>query len=362
MIPEKEKINSMQLSLFIISLFLGVDLLKLPYDLITSANQDALIGLIIGAIYPVTILYLMSIVIKYCGDRTLVKLNKDFFGNKFGNTLNILFSIQFILYACQILSNLMVLNKTFLSQAVIPLKMVLILSLFILYASLKGFGALIRVSTVIVISTFILILLSLMALNEGSLLNLRPMFDSSFSNIASGCLRVLYYFTTTEALLIIHPFIKSSDKHKVFKTSLKGFMIVFICSFWVVFICIYRLGIDLTKKSSWPFVLAIQNIYIPVFTNFRYIFLLLWNSKALLVIILEFFIFCQIINESFGIKNKSIYYMSFVICFILAYIFYMVPILSTIALYISPIFTLFNIILVITFIIKLKKESIKKTS
>ncbi|WP_027633106.1 GerAB/ArcD/ProY family transporter [Clostridium hydrogeniformans] len=362
MIPEKEKINSTQLTLLIFCLYLGVDSLKLPYDIVSIANQDALLCLIISLIYPVTMLYLMSVVIKYCGDRTLVKLNKDFFGNKFGNVLNLLFSLQFIIYPCQILSSLLSLNKTFLSPTIIPIKMSLILCMFILYASLKGLGALVRISTVMALSITILILLCITALNEGSILNIMPVLDASFSNIMSGCLRALYYFTTIEALLIIHPFIKSSNKHRFLKDSLRGFSLVFFFSFLVMFICIYRLGIDLIKKSSWPFILAIQNIYIPIFTNFRYIFLLFWNSKSLLVIILEIFIFCQIINESFNIKNKFIYYLSFIICFIFSYIFYSLPIMSSIILYISPIIILFNVILICIFILRLKKESIKNPS
>lgn len=357
MLSEKEKINCNEIVIFIVCSLMGVDVLSLANYVCSSAYQNAWLSIIIGSSYPFLMIFIVSKILPLCGNKTLADLNKELLGKKMGTVLNLIFSSQFIFYTIQMTSTLVFVNKIFVSLFVTPIKICLVLCIIICFTASKGFKTIIRSCIVVFISMIILMLTSTLALKDGTILNFQPILGSGFKPIFHGTLKTFYYYTTLEFLLMIHPYVKENKKKRLSKCAFIGISVSVLIYLWVVFINIYKLGIGLIDKTTWPFIFTIQSINVPIFNNFRYIFLLLWNPSALMTIIIDLFIFIEVIGKTFNIKSNKIYPLLFPLFFILSYVFYLLPISSIVLDIISPVFVIFNFINFILVLILLKRKN-----
>ncbi|SFB42739.1 GerAB/ArcD/ProY family transporter [Clostridium frigidicarnis] len=357
MLSEKEKINCNEIVIFIVCSLMGVDVLNLANYICSSAYQDAWMSIIIGSAYPFLMIFIVSKILPLCGHKTIVDLNKELLGNKIGIVLNLIFSSQFIFYTVQMTSTLVFINKVFVALFVSPIKICLVLCIIICFTASKGFKTIMRSCIVVFISMIILLLTSTLALRDGTLLNFQPVLSSGFKPIFNGALKTSYYYTTLEFLLMIHPYVKENKKKQLPKYAFIGISVSVLIYLWIIFVNIYKLGIGLIAKTTWPFIFTIQSINVPIFNNFRYIFLLLWNPSALMTIIIDLFIFVEIISKTFNIKSIKIYPLLFPLFFMLSYVFYLLPIASIVLEFITPAFVIFNFINFTLVLILLKRKN-----
>lgn len=357
MLSEKEKINGNEIIIFILSSLIGVDTLALANQIGTAAYQDAWLCIIIASIYPLFLIFIISKILPLCEDKTIVDLNKELFGNKFGSLLNVIFSFQFLFYTVHLTSKLVFVNKTFISLFINPIKICLVLCILIAFTASRGFKTIIRSCIIIFIFLLLLLVISSLSLKYGTILNFKPILGSGFKSILVGTLKSTYYYTPLEFLLVINPYVKQDSKNFIAKNSFIAIFFSVLIYLWIIFVNIYKLGIGLVLKAPWSFVFAVQNINVPIFNSFRYVFLLLWNPNAIITIVINLFIFCEIISKTFNINPKILYYILFPLLYIFSYILFLSPISPIVLQFIAPMFIILNLINFITVLFLLKRKN-----
>lgn len=303
----KEKNNLLSSSEFTFSLvgiIVGVAIFSLPNGAVELSKQDAWISAIIGAIYPLYLVIIGGYICKKKPDDSILVLSRQHFGNFFGNILNILFMIHFAYFVVSVTSTLVNVLQVYAVSFIAP-KKVLFFTIFIsAYAASKGLKVLGKINVYFFYLTILLVLSSLNALKDGSILNIQPVFGSGVQSIFKGVKETVYSYASMEFLFIIYPYAK--DKRKILSSGLKASIWVMLIYVWTVFITIYYMGVDIVPKSFWSFITVSESIQIPIINNFRFIFMALWTSVAFKTIANDYFAISYILNDITGLDRKKL--------------------------------------------------------
>lgn len=338
--------NSRQLSFFLVGSLIGVEILRISNSVVAIAGQDGWIATLLGSIYPLTIVLVCSYIIKKQPDKNLMDICEEYFGSIIGKILPLIFTIQFVAYVPEIIKDIVHVNSLYISPYITNNKMAIILIVVCSITASMGMKYIIPLNSIFVVSMLFLLLFSLMALKAGNYLNLLPVFEADTSKILSATYKTTYSYTTLELLLVIPKFIDKSVKIK--KASVIGVIICTAMYVWTVFISIYYLGIEVINKTVWAFVFVNDSIKVTIVTNFRLVFMVLWQGIAITTIVDEYFIVCYIISYIF--KKIPIKKLSFILApiFFLLYIIFSKLTLETLFDVLVPIFVAYNILLICT--------------
>ncbi len=353
---DKNLLTSKEVTFLLVGLMTGMGILSLPNDVVKTAKQDGWISAIIGSIYPIYIIFLSSFIIKRFPNENLLSLSRKKFGNFFGNILNILFGLQFIIYATSVAAGFNNILRAYIVSFLSPFKIYIIVFLLAAYTSRKGLKTLGKVNNVVFYITILILLISLQAIKVGSIINIKPIFGSGFINIIKASKDTAFEYATVETLLLIHPFVK--DKTKIEKSALKAVGITAVIYAWAVFITIFYLSSDIIPKNMWSFLAVADSIKAPIINNFKYVFMFLWMQVIYKTISNEYYLFTFIFNDITKFDRKKMCIFSYPI-FIYLSLMYKNEILRRKFLnFIIPKVTIFNIafVSVIAFLIFLKKD------
>ncbi|EJO5346364.1 GerAB/ArcD/ProY family transporter [Clostridium botulinum] len=300
---DRNLLTSKEITFLLVGLLTGVGILSLPNDVSKLAKQDGWISVIIGSIYPIYIIFLCSFIIKKYPNENLLSLSKKVFGNFLGTILNILFGLQFMLYATSVASGFNNILRAYILYFLSPLKIYIVVFLLAAYSSIKGLKTLVKINHVIFYITILILLLSLQALKVGTILNIKPIFGSGFTNIIKASKNTAFEYATIEALLLIHPFVK--EKSKIKRASLRAVGIVVIMYSWAVFITTYYLSADIIPKNVWSFLAVADSVKVPLINNFKYMFMFLWMQVIYKTISNEYYLFTYIFNDITKFDRKK---------------------------------------------------------
>ncbi|GAA0180334.1 endospore germination permease [Clostridium sediminicola] len=357
----KEKNNlltSNELTFFLLSFVIGgTGIIKLPNVLVETAAQDAWICTIIALIYPVIIVLIASFIINKHPRENILCLNKKYFGRLFGNILNFIIMIQFLSLTVGIISDFIILIRTYIVGFLTPLKVGIIAVTLASYGAYKGLKVLGKVSTLISYIFILIMILSIGSLKYGSILNLQPVFGSGLSNILEATKSTAYAYYGWEALLLFYPYVQ--DTKTIKKSALKAIGICGVIYLWVVFATTFYIGIDIIPKSYWSLILVFESISIPIINNFRYIFTFVWILLSLRISANYYF------ATAFNLSNLTKIDIKKICIFIYPIILYLSIKLSNRILrkeifdFVTPIFIVFNLIsfTLIALLISLKHKS-----
>jgi len=253
------------------SAMVGIEIMYIPNSIIKFAKQDSWISCILGAVYPLYILFIANYLCKKSYKEDILILSKKCFGNIFGSILNFIFISYFLfmltsefsgyiqvfeIYATGFLKNYQMLFTT-----LIPVT-------YIVYNGIKPLG---RLNEVGFYLTIILLVIPIGILAYGTFLNLMPVFDNSISNILKGSIHTVFPFSGMEVILLIYPFLK--DNKNLLKCGLEAVAIVTFIYTWTVFATIYYLGIEISPKYLWPVLTLADSVHIPIVNSFRFVFI-----------------------------------------------------------------------------------------
>ncbi len=184
------------------AMFLGVGITQI----INSSKQNSPLVVILGSILGLCVLYLFLKLFNYEKDLNIFLKLEKLYGKVIGNILNILlvllvaFYFIYTLWSIQIYIQNKYLDKT-------PSIIILILFLIpIIYSISKDIKTISKLSLIIFIIAIFEILLSIFGLvNLIEIDNLKPFFDTTFSNILKNSLYFVSYFLTPTFMLLTVP-------------------------------------------------------------------------------------------------------------------------------------------------------------
>lgn len=286
-----------QFTLTLKAAVVGVGTLYIPNSVIKVAQQDGWMGCILGAIYPLYLLIAATIMSRKFPKDNILVLSKKCFGNILGNIFNFIFISFFLfiltselaafsyvmrIYAASFLKN----NQIYLS--------VLVPIAYIVYKGIKPLG---RLNEVLFYMTIVLVALPIATLPLSNWNNIRPVFGSGFINIIKSSKETAFFYTGTEIIFLIYPFLK--ENNKLFKCGIINIIICTSIYTWTVLVTIFYLGIETSPKFLWPVLALADSIEIPIINSFRFIFISLWALVVMKCIAAFYF------AASFGLSQLT---------------------------------------------------------
>lgn len=346
-----------QMCYLLLGIMVNEGVLSIPNAVVKFARQDGWISVIIGAIYPIYMVFIAIYISRKFPQDNILTISKKYFGNAFGNILNLLFSILFIFYLATSSTGISNFLRAYILVFLSPIQFLSIYLLIAAYTAYKDLKVLGRLSETIFYIFIFIALVPLASLNVGSLLNIRPVFGSGFTNILRGGEHSAYSYGCIEILFLIYPFI--NDRCKLKSSAIKSVLIT--CSFytWITFMTIYYLGINIIPKTIWSTVFVAENLTLPFISNFRYILLFLWILVTLKATALCYYASVFIINDTLRkVTVKELYFYTYPIFVYLSLKLGNEASRIKILYYILPIITIFSLayVSILALLIFIKKD------
>lgn len=343
-IDKSEQITSSQLFFTIIGALSAIEAFELPNILVKYAGRDSWLAIISGAVYPIYIIIIGAYIIKNRPDENILEIYKRKLGAFFGNVFNFLFLIQYIIYIGTVTATFTKISTTYTVAFLPPNKIIFLSVLVSGFAAFYGLKVVAKINELISFLTLSLVLFTIPALKSGNILNITPLFKSSLKEFYGAFKESMYYYTSIELIVLIHPYLK--NKKNAVKPALLGLTATTFIFTWVVFISIYSFGINVVSKSHYPLLMVIDTIPIPVFNNIRTIYMFLWNLVEFVVITNMYFLLVFIASNIIKIDMKKLCMFIFPLAYIAPQIFLNDHIMTFTFKYIIPFITVYNIIFV----------------
>lgn len=345
-----------QYTLILIGNIIGIGMLSLPNSVVKIAKQDGWISAAIGGIYVIYMVLIGSYMCKKHPDNNILDLSKIYFGNFLGTILNLIFTSYFIYLLTGLssgISNVLIMYITpFLTTKKILIT-ILLVPAFISYKGIKTLG---KMNEVIFYLTFIFFLVPMVALKDGNILNIMPVFSSGFKNIIKASKESLFSYFGIEILFLIYPFLK--DKKKVTSSGIKASIVAIIIYTWITFITIYYIGINIIPKFLWPVVTVSESIMVPGINSFRYISMSLWTLMIFKTISIDYFSIAYCLGEIWRkINMKTWIYILYPVLFYISGIYGTPTNRRDIIIKLGKMYAIFNLVYVtsIAILIMLKR-------
>lgn len=349
-------LTSSQFTLTLVGSMLGIGILSLPIDVTKAAKQDGWISTILGAIYPLYIIFIANYMCKKFPKQNILILSKKCFGKFLGTTLNFIFMTFFLMLATEVVSGIGNVLRIYMMRFLSNYQILLIIFLVPAFIAYKGVKTIGRINEIVFYLTCILFFIPLAALKDGSLLNVSPVFGSGLISITKGIKETAFSYSGIEIVFLIYPYLQDSTLLK--KACIKSIIITMIIYTWFVFISIYYLGIDIIPKFLWPIVTVSESIRIPIINNFRYIFIIMWSIIMFKTISNYYYAFTYSLSEiTKAATRKTFVLLMYPFAFYIS-TKYGPPTTRTASLSkIIPIYTIFNLLYltIISLILAIKK-------
>lgn len=335
---------------------LGVAILSLPNYAIKYAKQDGWISCILGAIYPMYMVFIANYMCQKCPKDNILKLSKKYLGKFLGNILNIIFISYFCFLATEIASGISNVLRIHMTSFTTNYKLLAVLFLAPAFVAYRGVKTLGRVNELFFYLTIAVFFIPVAVLKYGLLLNIRPVFGSGIINIIKSAKETAYGYCGIEILFLIYPYLQNSKSLK--KAGLKSVLIIMTIYTWVTFAVIYYLGIDIIPKFLWSTIMTSEAIKIPIITNFRYIFMTLFCFIMLKSISNHYYSLTYGLSELTSIaKRKTFVFLVYPLLFYISSKYGNPTLRRDLVNKLVPIYVTFNLIYVsvISLILYIKK-------
>ena len=357
-IEKKNLLTPNEVTFILIGIMLDVTAASLPNDVVNAAKQSGWISVLIGAIYPLYVALLAIYVSGKFPKENILALSRRYLGKTFGTILNILFLLSFFSYFPPLISSIGIITRTEVVPFLTPLKIYLVLFFIGAYAASRGIKVLGRICSITFWLVLAIIIPTISILNQGSYLNISPIFGTGVINILKGSISTAYDYSLMEIIFLIYPFINDSSKIKSSALKAVGFMAIIYT--WITFITIYYMGKDIIPKTIWSFFTVTEGVKVEIVNNFRYVFIYCWIIIAIKSVAIFYYVCAFIIEDIKKVKSKKIIYvvMTLVVIIIVKTYYGDILAMNVITKYTSPISTIYNLIYItlISSLIWIKKE------
>lgn len=262
MIPDDDKISTLQLGVFVFNVILGVGILGFPAGLAKAVENDAwVVGIVSGLINILFIFFICKLGNKY-PELGLVGTLRRLFGKVLGTILALPALAYFVIFAALAMRifaetiKLYLLNNTPLEFIILPL---MLLAVFLARSGVEPSARFFEVVTPIII--LVMLYLIIVSLPKNDYSNLRPFFTHPVSDYISGLRSGTFAFSGFEILLIMFPFLrKPKEAFKVSSITMLGITALYTI---VTILCLAKLGAKETASMIYPTVTLIKASEVP---------------------------------------------------------------------------------------------------
>lgn len=291
----KDEITYQEFTYIIIGAIFGVGILSLPNQLAEVSKQDGWISAVVGGIYPLyialTTIYISS---KFPNDDVL-SVGKKIFGKFLGSILNFLFFGHFFVNLIGITTGAMRLSIVYIVGFLTVFKISIVVIILAVYGSLLGLKVIGRLNEFMYYLKVVLMIIPLIALKDGSLLNVSPIFGSGIKNIVSASVRSVFAYAGIEVMLLYYPYL--NDKAAIKKGALKSTFVMILIYTYITFLTIYYAGPNIVVKSFFSVSLLNESINLPFINSFRFFFMYTWIMIVFKTIIDNYYSCCYILSN-----------------------------------------------------------------
>lgn len=291
MIPNDDKISSIQLGVFVYLTMLGVGIFTLPSDLVKYAKNDAWILCIVSGLLNIIFIYCMCKVGERFSNYGLVGTLRVLFGKFLGTILAVPVFLYFLFFASVEIrlfaetTKLYLLRRTPIEFVILPLLLLAVL------LSRRGIEPIVRffeISTPIVLVVIAMMLIVMVPKSDYS--RLMPVFKTPITDYFKGMGSSLFAYAGFEVLLIVFPYVRKPKK--ALKASIIALVFIVVLYTIIIVQCIVRLGVEETKNIIYPTVSLIRASEVPGFFIER--------IEGLLLAIWVMFVFTTVVSFIYG--------------------------------------------------------------
>lgn len=339
----KNEITYHQFMYIVVGTMIGTGILNLPNQMAKSAGQDGWLSALIGAWYPLYIALMAISISKKFPKDDVFSLCKKIFGKFLGSILSILFTFQFFIEMASVTSGFTNINRVYIVQFLTPIKIIIAILLIGLYGTYQGLKVIGRINEMVFYLMILFLFIPLVALRDGSILNVSPFLGSGIKKIIKGSMNAGFAYTGIEIIFLIYP--NMNDKKKLKGAALKSIGIISFIYTYITFMTIYYMGPDVVIKPYWSVMMLNETINLPFINSFRFIFMFLWGIIIFKTVINLYYSF------TYGLSNFLIKLKVDKICFLVypfaVYIVYKYGnevIRREIIRKLSPLMSIFNLV------------------
>nr|WP_307897273.1 GerAB/ArcD/ProY family transporter [Clostridium botulinum] len=299
-------------------------------------------SVLLGSIYPLYIIFIASYLGKNYPKENMLILSKKFFGKIFGNILNLIFILYFIIISTKVAADVSNVLHIYMVQSLNKWTILIVMYCMIAYAVHGGF------KTVGILNEFIFSPLLSFFYTPNS--NKRFKYFKYTASIGKRSIKYTKSSKRDHFLLLSNrnDFINLSiikRYKKIKKCGFKSIIFITVVYFLFTIIDILYLGIEASLKFTWPIVNITESIMVPVINSFRYIFMSLWSLTMFKTICNGYFIaFHELNNLIKKIDKTKILLLSIPLMIIISFLYGNVTNSKKIIGKIMPIYIIYNII------------------
>ena len=267
-------ITSKQLIFIIVGSQVGIRFLYLPRDVSRIAGEDAWLAVLLAALAPIIIVFLIDRLGKLMPEMSFTQISQALFGKVLGSLLIVLFVVYAIGFESLIVRIFSEVTKIYLLPKT-PLAVVLFMYVFnIVYIGSKGARVIGRLNELLFYLLLANFLVLLIPLGEADYTNILPVGEAGWDGIARGALMAIYYYAGVEILLVFYSLVNRKDE--IVKAGLIATAITTALYVSIVVVCELVFGVTGMQKQLFPALILLKVVQIPVIERLEFIFLFFW--------------------------------------------------------------------------------------
>ncbi len=267
-------ITSKQLIFVIVGSQVGIRFLFLPREVSLVAREDAWLAVLIAAIAPIFMIFMIDRLGKRMPDMGFSQMSQALFGKLLGSCLIIIFVAYIIGFEALIVRIFCEVTKLYLLPKT-PLAVVLFMYVFtIVYVASKGARVVGRLNELLFYLLLANFLILLIPLSNADYTNILPVGTSGWNGISRGTLMAVQYYAGVEILMVLYSLV--NKKEEILKAGIIAAVITTGLYVSIVVICELVFGVYGMQKQLFPALILLKVVQIPVVERLEFIFLFFW--------------------------------------------------------------------------------------
>lgn len=315
---KKEGLSKFQLFLILIHAQIGLGIITLPHDVFMTSNKSAWITILISGFIIQVFILIFGYIIKKFPSYSLPELIEKLLGRIPGKTLNVLYTIYFVLLASSLLAKYVVILKIWMMPVTPKWILVILVLITAVYAAKENLSIIARFFLIASSVLIIFLGLSTIALKESKFIYALPILKEGFQPVLKGIPKTINSFQGYETLLFIFPFVKGSPRDIVKTASMANLFVTFMYTFLVFVSIVFFSSPELTLVSE-PVLYLVKSLSFRIIERPDLIFTSMWIvliiTSIIVLISLATISFTQVINQK---KKTGVLYSLALLCFLLS--------------------------------------------
>jgi len=301
----QNKIKIIELWSLIITIILSSFIGTSVNIILSKCKTDAWIAILLCFILFIPSFLIFKNIFNYKEDIPINKKIELLFGKKIGAIINtFLILASFINATCYLYSFTNFIKEEYLSNT--PLFIITIsFIILVIYANLKGIKTIARLSFILLIFNFILLIIPIFnvsSINEFN--NLKPILESGLNKPFITSLKIIIININNIFMLTIIPKSKIINNQKINKYILSGIIISLIFMTLIIIITITSLGVNLALIYQYPEYIVLKKVNLFNFFNrAENILIIEWINGSFISLCFIVYFITNIVDNG---KNKYI--------------------------------------------------------